>query len=278
MATGIGIKLANALFPSSFPNLLWTPIKLGTSLRAWFDPAVGLSQSGNRVSQFVDRSPAGLTLSQATSGNQPLYLPTAQNGRPGVQNDGGSVSVLRYLAGALADGVTNFSKTTPFSFAIALKVGSIAGNFAKTPFGNLYNAQGWALDTSPLTSFGGANQFKFILLSNGVSAGLSVSATTTPRVAGNTVVIVVTYDGSATPAGMSMTINGVAQTLATGVNTLGSGSINNANQTLFMGVPGAYGSLFSDDTVLEAVVSSGVLSSTDIANLSNYFNQKYAIY
>ncbi|SDE83508.1 hypothetical protein [Terriglobus roseus] len=216
MTTGIGIKLANASFPLNFPTVQWTPTQLGSSVLAWFDPAIGITQTSDRVTQLNDRSINGLNLTQTGSGAQPLLIESAVNGRPGIQCD--SISdPSRGIWGPTTDGKTNFSTTTPFSFGIVLKKVSNTTNNGKSCFGNFDGAgSGWCIETSQ----NGGGKLNFMLINSAWTHALVVTSTTTPLVVGGTYVIVVTYDGSATPGGITVTINGVSQTLSTWVTKL----------------------------------------------------------
>jgi hypothetical protein len=60
-------------------------------LAAWFDAldSASITLNGTTVSQWVDKSGSGRTLTQATAANQPLYVTSGINGRRSLEMDGG---------------------------------------------------------------------------------------------------------------------------------------------------------------------------------------------
>ena len=77
----------------------WTPFDLGNLLVAWWDPQVGVSQSGGAVSGWTDRK-GGLSATQSTSSQQPTLSPII-NSRPALTFTG---SALTRLVAPLVDG------------------------------------------------------------------------------------------------------------------------------------------------------------------------------
>ena len=68
----------------------WTPLWLGASLKAWWDPESGITKSGSdRVSAWADRVGA-VSLVQSTGANQFLWQAAASemNGRQSLYGDG----------------------------------------------------------------------------------------------------------------------------------------------------------------------------------------------
>ena len=63
----------------------WTPAALGSALLCWFDASYlpSLTFIGSNVSSWVDRM-SGLSTSQATGANQPVWSASARNGKPGL--------------------------------------------------------------------------------------------------------------------------------------------------------------------------------------------------
>ena len=278
----IGIRLLNATFPTTFPQLRWTPTVLGNALAAWIDMSAGVTQTGNRISQVIDQSPNHLVLSQVTSGFQPLYVASAQNGRPGLQND--STTAIRGVQAPANDGKTMFGKSVPFSFAVAFIYGASAGVNGKMTFGSMSFTgapRGWSLETGNNTwNLNLGRRVSFVMPFSGNSTCLGVSATTTPLVVGNKYIVVCTYDGSATPGGITLSINGVNQALQTSFNTLGANDFTINTQQLYVGGVNnaANTNSLSDDTILEAFVSTSKLDSATVNLAAQYFNARYAIY
>jgi hypothetical protein len=80
----------------------------------------GVSQP--KVSAWADQSGLGNDVTQATAAAQPLLVPSAQNGRPGVQFDGVDDSLDR--------AATNFFGAGAYSMVTAQKLNSIVANTA----------------------------------------------------------------------------------------------------------------------------------------------------
>ncbi len=66
-------------------RFLWTPLALGSTLVAWWDPATGVTQAGGSVSTWTDRV-SGLVASQATAASQPTM--TTLNSKPRLAFNG----------------------------------------------------------------------------------------------------------------------------------------------------------------------------------------------
>jgi hypothetical protein len=66
------------------PAALWTPLQLGASLDAWWDPSktANITLNGGNIASYTDSSPHAVIASQATAGNQPGYSATGLNGLP----------------------------------------------------------------------------------------------------------------------------------------------------------------------------------------------------
>lgn len=85
MARPIGLARRNVYRRAS--QVLWTPLNLGSTLLAWWDPRQGLTMNGSNVSAWADRV-GGLSASQSTASAQPGYSSTARNGTPGLTFSG----------------------------------------------------------------------------------------------------------------------------------------------------------------------------------------------
>lgn len=72
---------------SSLGSVLWSPLLLGSALKAWWDPSRNVTHAEGVVSAWTDRVGAA-ALSQSTSGARPVYGATALSGSPGVTFDG----------------------------------------------------------------------------------------------------------------------------------------------------------------------------------------------
>jgi hypothetical protein len=65
----------------------WTPLRLGSSLLAWWDSAYGVSLSGSAVTAWADRK-NGYSAAQGTGSLRPVFSATSFNGVPGLTFDG----------------------------------------------------------------------------------------------------------------------------------------------------------------------------------------------
>lgn len=68
-------------------GLGWTPMSLGSSLLAWWDSALGVSLSTDKVTAWVDRV-AGYSAAQGSDTLRPTWSATSFNGSPGLTFDG----------------------------------------------------------------------------------------------------------------------------------------------------------------------------------------------
>lgn len=87
----------------------WTPLWLGSSLLAWFDPDFGVTKDGgtNRVSAWAARY-GGYSWAQDTGGAQPLWTATGVNSRPAFYFDGNRC--LRATLGSSSDELLQLSQ------------------------------------------------------------------------------------------------------------------------------------------------------------------------
>lgn len=79
---------------------IWTPAAL--SPRFWVDDGTSITDVSGSASQWNDRSANAFHMSQATGANRPLIVPTAINGRRGIQFDGTSDRLTNSSVGAKA--------------------------------------------------------------------------------------------------------------------------------------------------------------------------------
>jgi hypothetical protein len=120
---------------------------------------------------------------------------------------------------------------------------------------------------------GSGNGNKITVKISGASGNYTVYGSTV-LVAGTPYVILVTYDGSSSAAGIQIYINGVAETMTVVTNTA-TGAVTNG--VLNIG-GGASANQYDADNFFEAAVMNAVPSTQNRANLFTYLRQKYAAY
>jgi hypothetical protein len=80
-------------------------------LSAWFDAldAASITLNGATVSQWLDKSGSGRTLSQATAANQPSYVTSGINGKPSLELDGGTIQSMSGNSNAISQPFTMYA-------------------------------------------------------------------------------------------------------------------------------------------------------------------------
>lgn len=80
-------------------------------LQAWYRADLGITKDGsNSVSQWLDASGGGRHLNQATTTSQPLWIASAQNGKPAVEFE--ASEKIQSAASALQSGSSDFTVIT----------------------------------------------------------------------------------------------------------------------------------------------------------------------
>jgi Concanavalin A-like lectin/glucanases superfamily len=117
---------------------------LSDTLRLWLDASVAgsLTQSGGLVSAWADRSGNGNNATQATSGSQPTYNATAQNGLGGVVFTGAQVLDLPTGIADLTASLFAVVRTPIPWQGAAVKIGDQGSGYGLGIGNNTFDSQG----------------------------------------------------------------------------------------------------------------------------------------
>ncbi len=188
---------------------------------------------------------------------------------------------MQFLTAPANDPRVNFSRSQPFSFAIALITGSGAGGNGKWVFGCTRTdgqPSGWAIDTSNNTWTNNTGRKASFIFTAGPGNTLSASSSLLLTSAAP-YIIVVTYNGSGTVSGVTMTINGLSQVVGASQNTLTVSPNSALNQLFVASPPNTTNSNFAtDDIFLGGFVGNTAWDAATVSNASDYLNRRLAIY
>lgn len=213
-------------------------------LAAWFDAqdAASITLNGTTVSQWVDKSGSGRTLSQATPANQPDYVAAGINGKPSLELDGSN----HFMNGSS----TLISQ--PFTMYAVLEVDDNATNK------NLLSG-----GTSGLVPVLATNGSEFLTLYAGTSISATTAVLTSPGVA------VGLFDG-ATSVGR---VNG-SQVLTGNAGTIDWSPTDNG---LSLGTFAGGGSQRWDGLVGEILLYAGKHTTAQTARVEGYLAWKWGL-
>jgi hypothetical protein len=224
---------------------------LGANNYLWYKASLGITLNGGDVSAIANQGTGGaVNPAQATAGNQPLFVASAQNGKPCIRFTRANSDILTVASGAP-------SQKTAHSIFIVAKL-NVTSAFFKgfTGIGDGTKSSGIGANGSNAAWFGGANLVN--------PAGTTLTATPV-YVLGKTVATE-SAGTSATQGYLNGATDGSSANNAYGTSTafsIGSYDSNGANA--------------ADSDVYEVVVANAVASSTQIADLYRYFRAEYAL-
>ena len=222
-----------------------------------------------------------------------LYTANAQNGLPGLHNDTG-FGQSRYLQTVSNPFSSAFTHLTPFSVAIAFRR-EIINNLTEALIHqmvnhNAYYYQGWGIFLNFFYGLGAAS----LWIGNtfaGVSASQILVRGSTVLTNGTGYVLIVNYDGSGTAAGVSMYLNGVAETMTVVGDSLVTGTIPDTTGftasvtggTVATTAPLSIGDSWNggsanSDYFFEWILLDRQMTSLEATNCSSYLNSKWALY
>lgn len=217
----------------------------------WLRADLGITLNVGNVSAWADQSGNALDLSQGTAANQPLYVASWKNSKPGITFDGVS-DVLTRTTGAFAAGTA----LTVFA------VGQSPVDPDVVDIGSNMKAW-WAVQ-----SIAGADA-NFIMRFNGAARSVAWTGAAGPTISGNFGVgtnpcyLCWSTDGSGGAANLTFRANGVAKTT--------SGALGDTtNASLAINVGGGAGSGFLAATIGEIIVYTSFLSAPQIAAVESY--------
>jgi hypothetical protein len=226
--------VANASFVS------FSPLDL-SGLSFWVKGDTGITLNGSKVSAWADQSGNGKNLIQNTAGNQPTYLSSAKNGKPGV----------RFTVAA-----TSFMSTSNFTSAIAHPMVFIVYTQSQIVAGN----QEYVFDC------GGGDRVQMNKNQNNrtaIYAGAQIQVTETYPLSWR--IRCLAYNGS----NGKMFTNG-SQTV--------SGNVGTQTMPNFVVGRWAGGSAYSEFDVTEILIYNSILSDSDRNKVEGYLNRKYSIF
>lgn len=237
-------------FVAAVTNGPFDPSQL-SGLVSWYDAqdASTITQSAGLVSQWNDKSPSALDVSQSTSANMPIYSATSYGGLPGITFSSFGTKVLT----ASTPPLTSFTDFTAY----------IVINFASFGFSWIYNIQD---ATDAFLMFNTESGGKWEIYSdkrspNPVRATTALSAATPYQLG---------FFRSAA-ALESFRVNGVADShTATSSPTIVTGTpvvLNIGNSTS--------GSNGLNGTIGEIIVYDRLLNSTEIGQVETYLSAKW---
>jgi hypothetical protein len=210
-------------------------------LSLWVKGDTGITLNGSKVSAWADQSGNGKNLIQNTAGNQPTYLASAKNGKPGV----------RFTIAA-----TSFMSTSNFASAIAHPMIFIVYTQTQVVAGN----QEYVFDA------GGGDRVQMNKNQNNrtaMYAGAQIQINETYPLSWR--IRVCSFNGSSG----AMYTNGV-QNIA--------GNVGNQTMPNFVLGRWAGGSAYSEFDVAEILIYNSILSDSDRNNVEGYLNRRYAIF
>ena len=94
----------------------WAQLPVTDGLTVWLKADAGVTLNGSTVSAWNDQSGAGRNATQGTTAKQPLYVASADNGKPSVLFDGTDDQLLWTAAPAQ----TIFAATRPSSAGVKM--------------------------------------------------------------------------------------------------------------------------------------------------------------
>lgn len=273
--TGVTFPGSGLVNVNAVPNPL---VYFGSLLKLWIKGDAGVTNdgSGNALS-WADQSGNGVLFAYpgSTSNANPIIVPTAQNGLPGVQNNGSATGRSNFLRAGFSAAL-DFLATQPFSVVAAYipssgASGATYDSLLGTSSGSSSGGIGWMIgnisptNTRPCLRLINARQT--IECSVGVTAAISSGP----------IILEVVNNGTGTAAGIQIYINGVLQATTTILDTL-AGASTLAGTGL--GTPGnGSGSWFlSRAVMLEALVVNKAMNAHDVAMADAYLNGKWAIH
>lgn len=274
MANGISINLPIGFTGSGLPSLNWLPSQLGSSLAAWFSADKNVTLNGSFVSAWQDRSANAISVVQATSGQQPNYVTSDQNGLPGIYNSVSGSTPMQLSSSAVITPVA-FDRSTPFTIAFAMRRGTLSSSVMKLIGHADSLGRGWLIEDGT-ADMGGANTIALGLFYSGTQ-NLSARGSTS-LTAGSNYIVIVQYDGSGTTAGISVIVNKNTETMTTVLNTPGTGSFQGAGGRLFMFSVSPTAPQVSEDHLFEVVMINRLLNTGESTIIDSYLNSRWAIH
>jgi len=274
---GRQLILSGADFSAGGLSLNWRPSMLGANLAAWLKADAGVTSSAGAVSQLLGQSTNAYALVQTTSAEQPALTANEQNNLPGIASSSATAQVL-----ATAPAAVQFEYNKPFSLLLAFK------RVGASPYNGNNSWEAIMSCMDPAAAFRGwfvggskpsGGTFTFALSYNGAQAYAINVHGATVLAAGHPYIATVTYDGSGHAAGVSITLNGAAETMTTVNDTLGTNTAVSSGQRLaILGGSNAIAGFQSIDSFLEGVVVNRVLSAQEIAYAQEYLKGRWAAY
>ncbi len=225
-----------------------------TSLALWVKADNGVSTTGSNVTQWQDMSPNGVNFAQSSSGNQPTFVASAQNGQPAIAFSGAS----QYLTGP--SGLANF--TSGASIFVVTKPSTISNNIRFFDFGNGATSNNIYMSETASTT---ANLFVY---NGSTSSNLPASGAIA---AGTYGLLEAVHNG----AGSASIFSNGAQ--------LAQGTINNINNVTRsgnnLGIDFAHTAADSfNGQIAEIIIYNASLSSTQRLGVESYLAAKYGLY
>lgn len=259
ITSGVVASLRGSLLGSAAPPP-FTPGSL-SGLTLWLDAdnPTSITQSGGKVSQWVDQSPTGATFTQATAGLQPAYVASGIGGKPSLSFSGSSTG-----SGILVDTGTNQfvgDGTAPFSIWTVVQPGTAAAFIVFAEF----HATGGGND--PEFGYAQGSGYEYIWIGGNVGQpfGQARSSVADFQPPNDPYMITVTYDG----AGNYVFYKSNAVKATSSVGSAGGITPN----TRIGGVTAA--GLDPVELLSEMVVVDHVFSSGERTNLQTYGEDKY---
>ena len=174
----------------------------------------------------------------------------------------------------------DFPATSPFSIILAVIPGTSggAGDVYPCTIGTVLGSAagppgGWSLSPFQTASVKQPT-FRLINTKGTAEASISMSSAIT---SGTPCTLYAINSGAGNASGLSMYMNGISQATTTLFNTLGTATTVSGVAVGILGDASTGGGV-STDTVLEVIIVAKALTTTDIAFMDAYLNEKWGIH
>lgn len=215
-----------------------------SGLAAWWDASVGITQhASGGVSAWADQSGNGRTMSQGTPNSAPAWDQNVLNGRPVVNFNGSSNSML-----------ASFTLVQPIHYFLVYRFDSayVSGN--------------------PRVFDGATGNSMSFYASSASGMGIFAGAGSDPAISNEQRTAFSVTEIQAASSVAAMRINGSSVSFLS-TNAIGAGSPNGMR----LGAFGTGSTAYGDVSFAEILIYSAILATGDASSVRSYLGTKYGI-